>query len=144
MKVNFKARLEVQGILLMAKRGPRFPARSDDMGRLLLERIKIPVYHFRVKIGAIFGPSHRRPLAAPLAFSCLSSPSSLPSPPFLQSGDRQADRWTSDIRTEEWGGWRECRNEGEEGEKGRPGGKEARRDRTTTAVARYKVFLRDV
>lgn len=40
------------------------------------------------------GPSHLRPLAAPLAFSCLSSPSSLHSPPLLQSGDRHADRWT--------------------------------------------------
>lgn len=32
--------------------------------------------------------------------------SSLPSPPFLQSGDRCADRWTQDIRTQEWGGWK--------------------------------------
>lgn len=35
-----------------------------------------------------------------------SSPSS---PPFLQSGDRCADRWTQDIRAQEWGGWMECR-----------------------------------
>lgn len=58
MKVNFKAGLEVQGILLLAKQKAKvlgsFPAlESPDTGRSLLERIKIPLYHFREKIGAI-------------------------------------------------------------------------------------------
>lgn len=114
--------------------------KSPDMGRSLLERIKIPEYYFREKIEAIFdrGPFHLRPLAAPLAFSCLSSPSSLPSPPFLQSGDRHADRWTEDIRTSKRGGGKECRKEGEEGEKGGPRGKEARGERATTAVCQIQ------
>ncbi len=83
-----KARTEVVGSFAELK--------SPDMRRSLLEQIKIPDYYFREKIEAIFdrGLIHLRPLAAPFIFSCLSFSSSLPSPPFLQSGDRHDDRWT--------------------------------------------------
>lgn len=59
MKVNFKVGLEVEGLLFFGiartKVVGSFPVlKSPDMGCSHPERIKIPVYHFTEKIGAIF------------------------------------------------------------------------------------------
>ena len=111
----------------------------DQSGRVCSYlTIKIPVYLCSKQIGAISDSSDRLIWGHWLfTFSCLSSPDSLPSPPlsFSSLGDRHVDRRTEYIRTEEWGGWWEhC-------EAGGPRGQEARRQGTTTVVARYKVFV---
>ncbi len=61
IKVNLKAVLQVQSLLLLAEQGERwrkvgsFPSlKSPNMGGWLPEWIKIPVYHFREKMEAIF------------------------------------------------------------------------------------------
>lgn len=148
IKLNFKG-LKVLGFLFLAKQGPKwlgpflqvtwheaFTSWANKNSCLSFQREDRS--HFWQ-----WGPSHLSPLAAPLAFSCLSSPSSLPLPPFLQSEDRRADRWTQDIRTQERGGWKECREQGKEGEEGEKGGlgkRVARREGITTVFARYKAF----
>lgn len=93
MKVNFKVGLEVEGLLFFGiartKVVGSFPVlKSPDMGCSHPERIKIPVYHFTEKIGAIFDRNghliwalwlalslslicHLLPLFSPLPFSSL-------------------------------------------------------------------------
>lgn len=131
---ELQSRTQGSGSSVVGKEGTKvigsFPdLKSPDTGRTLPERIKIPVYHTREKRGAVSDRERRLTGALWLLLSFSVVRRLLPpSPPFLQSGDRRADRWTRDIRTQErGGGWEERRERGEEGERGEPGGERRQR-----------------
>ena len=129
--------------------GSVLSCKSPDMRRSLPEQIKIPVYHFREKIGAIFDSEGRLIWALWLLLSlslvCHLLPL-FPSLPFSSLGiDVLTDgHRTSGLRTGEGGRSAENRGkegeEGEEGEKGGFGRRVARREGITTVFARYKAF----
>lgn len=89
--LNFKAKLEVQGLLLLARQESRCLGHFLHFKSWMFMFMSGINYHLSAREAerGHFWPhraSHLSSLDAPLAFSCLSSPSAIPFPPFLQSG----------------------------------------------------------